>query len=739
MARLLVPVLLFLFAGLSVAQVSQYAPHLRQDAESWIGFANPGKTEVRVTITGFNDLGEELGATEVTLTKFARYEASATALFGAEVAWAKIDTAIALPAYVRYAQANGKVSLVEMTHLSGETLYVSQIEASDQSCGQEIALVNTSTNNGQILSQPIIQRDRCDKEPIRQENTVLVEGISTGWESTTYDYLDQEEEHKAIFWDSLTATGDMSIAGVQHIGVCSTQGGNFASMVLPRTAHRGMMFPNIGSGGTKEWTKIVLINTFDRGMRVRLRALYDPFIFPFFEATQTEYFFDMEPLEKREFLLNQPDQIGELTSNASWYEVTPFEGGLVGYMLSGNDSGALAASDANDIPSTVQIMPYTPTSDTLTTEIGVVNVKKACAEGYLIGFNDQGRQVARKYNMQLLPGESMRFTLEELFGDKAREVTWTRFAAHNGDVTAYALVRNRTGSDFALMHATSTMDQNGTIFFADFEHFDITEAMKQGWTQFSFGDLQLGEPTNEFGAIVPSPGAPISQALLDRLDVNFDSAFMGWHVWVTSRRSSEFFTETVVPAKKGVFYVGYEPSYASIDQRQFQFAPDREALLSPFFEVPQYGEWYFQFDMRFINPQWSTDASYYGIVWREEGSDQWTWIGASGKLMQNPTALVSDCWLDVVYRYADGVMSGWIPFGAKIPVTNNGKRIQVGVFYLQDNAGSERFGGPLMFVDNIHLTTEERAVKAHYGAHSEGTFQYAAPVEATDEKDETED
>lgn len=738
MARLLTPVLFLLFACYSVAQVSQFAPQIRQDAETWIGFANPGKTELSVTITGYNDLGEEVGTEVVALKKFARYEASAKTLFGADVAWAKIDTSIALPAYVRYAQNNGKISLVEMSHLSGDDLYVAQVTSSKENCGQEVALVNTTAAEGQVLSQPIWQRARCDREPKLRDEPVVVNGISKPYESTVYNYLDQEKENTQFFWDVLrTTNADMKIAGVQHIGVCDENGGHFASMTLPRTTNRSMMFPNIGAGGTETWTKIVLANTFDRDLKVRIRALYDPFILPYFEATQTEYIFEFAPFEKREFMLNRPNALGELTSNATWYEVTPFEGGLIGYLLTGSDSGQLAASDANDVPSSIQVMPFTPTSDAMTTEISVVNVKNVHAEGYLIGFNDEGRMVARNYNMHILPNESVTFTLEEVFGEKAREVTWSRFAAHNGDITAYALVRKRDGSDFALMHATSVGDQNGEIFFADFEHFSIDEMNLQGWTPYSFGDLTLGNPT-ELGYRVYSPGRAISAQLLSRLDVNFDSAFMGWHVWVTSRRSSEFFTETVVPAKTGVFYVGYEPSYASFDQDQFQFSPDREALLSPFFEVPNYGEWYFHFDMRFINPQWATDKSRYGIVWREEGSDQWTWVGATGELMLYPTALVADCWLDIVYRYAEGVMTGWIPFGSKIPVKNNGKRIQVGIFYLQDNDDAERFGGPLIFVDNIQLKATPRSFMAHYGVHSEGTFQYAPPAEEGD-KAETQE
>ena len=735
MARLVFIALLAFVCCWSHAQVTQYAPDIRTDAgvTTTLGFANPIRDEITVTVTGYGADGTVLGEQAVTLPGFGRYEAKADELFGASVAWAKVDSPVFLAGFVHYAQQNGHMSLMPMTHLSGEQMYVSQIESAKEHCKQDIVLANVSGNAGEVLSQPVKQRWKFDQVPKLEAEPFVVPGLGGAFASGSYDYSAQAKDDTTLFWDKLTTTNDVALTGAQHLEVCADTGSHFASMELPRTSNRSMVFAAAHPLRDDYFTKVVLVNTYPVPLDIEIQTLFEPRTEIYFEATSVVFNETLEPYEKREITLTGPTHLEELPVNPRWMVVTPFEGGLVGYQITGSDDGQhLAASSAMGVPSTVSMLPHTPSNDTVETEIGIVNYTDKRDPIYVIGFDNAGRKVAKRYDLYLDAHENMVFTTDELFGERAKDVAWVRVGAHTLNVGSYGLVRNRTGGQIALMFGHSFVDQTGEIFFADFEFFDIDLMRSQEWTEYWFDDLVMGDP-NQDGTV------PVSYVRRSELDAfgtlyNNKAGQVGFHVQEAVRTNGLFFTELVLPAKTGFSYLGYEPLFKGTRDPYRDARTDSVAFLSPFFEVPPGGDYYLNFDMRFINPHQAEPRSRFGMVWREEGSTTWRFHGLQGILLLDPPVIVSDCWIDIFYRCRDATLSNWLKHENRIPIRANGKRIQVGFFYHQQNEGSI-FGGPLMYIDNVHLSAVPDPAAVNFGIYAEQVFEFNPPTDDT-EKDE---
>jgi hypothetical protein len=193
----------------------------------------------------------------------------------------------------------------------------------------------------------------------------------------------------------------------------------------------------------------------------------------------------------------------------------------------------------------------------------------------------------------------------------------------------------------------------------------------------------------------------------------------------------------VLGPKQGQFHVGYKSIY---EDSLFRFInnrlPDRVAFMSPYFEMPQYGPFYLSFFMRFLDPYDTTPNSRYGVVWREEGSKEWTWFGIDGETMLLSNVAISYTFDEIQYRDRIVVASEWAPFQTVLPESLAGKRIQVGFFYdfvpRPDNNDT-----PIVFVDRILVSPISEPSYLNFGELGTDTFEAEVEEPILDSREKT--
>ena len=151
----------------------------------------------------------------------------------------------------------------------------------------------------------------------------------------------------------------------------------------------------------------------------------------------------------------------------------------------------------------------------------------------------------------------------------------------------------------------------------------------------------------------------------------------------------------------GYFYMGYEPFYRDDFVTLKNGQNETVALMSPWFEVPHYGPWYMSYFLRLHDPDATTGRSRYGMIWRVEGSDEWTWFGINGDIIQRPPLLIRDCYQTIQYRNEVVTVFDWQPFQMELPEEAYGKRIQIGLFY--DFEPFNANFSPRQFIDQVRI------------------------------------
>lgn len=713
MARIALALLFGLGCLSGWAQLRYIAPDLRWDGDlhSYLGVANPQASPTTITLIGYGPSGEELGRQDVELGAFHRREWAANEMFStSEVKWAEIHASIAIGPYVRYAHTDGKrMSLAALNTIDGDEAFVPQTVPFPEIEGSQIVLVNSSQDEGQAFVQPVLIK-RGFSTAGKAEDAVAIEGFGPAGSQAKleYDALFQKDK-VTLIWDKIFTEGG-KLAAMQHLGNLKAESGQLASLALPRTTHRDMIIGPIDPNDeTERYTRFMLINTFETPLRAVVTAYYpqEPaFLFDGgYTITRT---YELGPLEKRIFEFNNFEE-NDLPAHAQWYRVQPYEGGLIGYQIIGDrNSNALAACESVYRPSSVVTLPYTPSNEDVTTHIGLINPTENHVTANVGGFDENGKLVAYRGRIGISPYEKRVFRLEELFGSQAGKVAWTRAAVTTGELSAMAYVLRHDGADMGAYLGVPYLANDGQSFFANFEYFFPDDLQSQGWeTMYLDGYDRRIFATKQAGKASALPA-------LEQNQYHHDHAFP---------RPGTFYMETQFQAKSGFFYLGYEPlfgfNYGLLDPP----VDDTAMFLSPYFEVDLYGDNYLTYYMRLMQPDSTTEGSEYGLVFREEGTNEFTWFGINGTLLAHPPISLRDCYVEVYYRCWDVFITDWLPFQYKLPDSLRGKRIQVGLYYRQlpgDDAFSEV---PRVYIDDISIKKKALDRFNFFPEYGFGTFQ----------------
>lgn len=680
--------LVLFMGGTALAKLTFYAPDIRWDdlVHGYLGLVNPEQVEIRLTLYGYDRDGTLLGSKEIVLPRFGRLEEAANEVLEGETpAWIKLESETPIAGYLRYEHSDGRrLSLLPLQHFPGDRINVAQLGRFELAGAPEIVMINTSEGEGSATLQPLVQ-GKHDKAPLKAE-PVIVPGFGGPLQQTALSYESSfDKDDLTLFWDTIETEGNLSLLGVQHFGMGTAAGPAMSSIALPLSTYRYMAsFPLIPDT-SRYATHLVLINTYTTPLSVLLTV--------HFELIEAEtLLLELEPLEKRVLEFDNPYDI-PYAPHAMWYQIKPLEAGLIGFQLfKDKQTGALAAVEANQQPSSLVYLPFTPYDGRLTTTLTLINPTLKPTSLYAAGFNDRGRIVALKTNISLRPKQKKVMTTLELFGEKASAITWTRIASNDGDVSATALVCTSSGGDMAALQGIGGGANVGAFYFADFEQFTMPRLLDQGWTGYQF-DEHLRPTRTQFYR-----------------DHYFDES--------NTPAPGQFFMETAFKGFGGNLpnaqdlYVGYEPVYTKLNQPFLEVENDTVAFLSPFFEVPHAGDYYISYHMRFFNPLHASKTSRYGLIMREEGSTQWTWFGLEGRVLHNPPATIFDCWEQVCYNGRWIVATAWLPFEMKLPEQFLGKRMQIGLFF--DHVPDYRkIDGPTYFIDAVRITPQ-RLRRAHF-------------------------
>ena len=694
------PLLTFLLIGCHGALFAQnvwYAPDFRWDEElqTWLGLVNPDAEAVVVTVAGFDAEGQALGEVAATIEAKSKLELQALDLFeSGPVAWVRITAEESLIGYVRYHSLIGSdTSLAPLHDRPGGQQWVAQVNANDVFLPRTV-LVNTEPKQGGALLRPVIA-DAETEARAKAEEAFAIPDFGAPFQKTFIDYLGSFKSLDNGSWDTIQATGEAVLASIQHFSDPTGGASGHASLSLPRTPNQRMVFGAMGNkpGYTSH---LVLVNT-------------HPGFLPL-EITVTNIYREkatielrLEPFEKRIVNLADP-RIPGFPLNADWVTVTPFEGGLIGHQLFGSRDGRrLAAVEAMTFPATSSVLPYTPSSSTIRSLIGLINVTDDNARFWIYGYSDNGEKIrSKKTTYKLEPREKVLLTTESLFGDKAERVAWIEAISPGTELSTYAIVEARNRSAMAAMQGVAVQARSGEVAFAEFENFGVVSLEAQGWSHRVFSDPERWPPWvrfdygqyNNYTENDPIPGT--------------------------------FYSEHIHGSQFGYFHLGYDPLYPGFTRFWLDRQPDSVAYLSPFVEMPDYGPLFLSFQLRMFDPQYATKDSRFGLVWREEGSETWHWSGLTGKVLLDPPVAIADCWTDIQYRNQIVTVTAWLPFETQLPDSVLGKRIQIGMYY--HFAPGESDDAPFLFVDEISVRTAPLDYSLNLGELGSGSFETEPPA-----------
>lgn len=728
MARWLVLFLAWTVALSGWAQLKYYAPDMRWDDQlnSYLGVANPQAAPTTVTLIGYGEDGAEIGRQEVELKPYGQGEWAANTLFeNGTLSWAQVQADIAVGAYIRYVHKDGRrLSIAALNTIDGDEAFVSQAFPFEDIEASQVVVVNTNDKPGQAFVQPVLIKNGFQNAG-KADEAVAIEGFGDPGSKAFLDYGSLYQKDKVdLIWDRIHAPNG-SLVAMQHLGDFGAEQGQMASLALPRSTHRDMIIgPLDPNDELDRSTRFVLVNTFNTPLRATLTAYYpqDPtfLIEGGYTVTQT---YELGPYEKRVFEFNNYEENG-LPAHAHWYRVQPFEGGLLGYqVIADRQTKALAACESIYRPSSVVTLPYTPSTNDVSSYVSMINPSDKYVNANLGGFDKDGRLVAYRGVIGLAPYEKKNISLDELFGSRASRIAWTRAAVTTGELYAQALVKRRDGSDMAAYQGVPYLANHGRTFFANMDYFAPEDLESQGWEVLYLDgyDRRIFNNKQAGKAVVPTG---IS---LGRDQFHYNHAFP---------RPGKFFMESQFQAREGFFYLGYEPlfgfHYGLLDPP----VDDTAMFLSPYFEVDNYDENYLTYYMRLMQPDSTKDGSEYGLVYRVEGTNTFTWFGVNSDILKQPPVSLRDCYFEVYYRCEDVFITDWLPFQYKLPEEVKGKRIQVGLYYRQQPGDDPFSEVPQIFIDDISIEKKPLDRFNFFPVYGFGSFDINEVIEVTEETEE---
>ena len=687
-----------------LAQNTFYAPDLRWDAgvQTHVGIVNPHlRDELTVTLTGFAVDGTVLGTRDIVLPAFARFESAANALWDGQIpAWLTLESADNVAGFVRYESTTGNdFSMVPLSTAAGDSVWVSQMIAPDQNGTTEFAVVNVSEQNGTVYSQPI-DTSSAWRGNRKVRFPIEIEGMGQAWHKTTLQYL-AETYHPKTFevlsWDELYTAEDLDFVGVQHL---FGSDGGLASHALPVAPRDREFFVAPLLPGLEGNSRLVLVNTYNAPMTLELTWYYEDAFGLRVEAEQAESCVELPAYGKHVINFEGMAPYKQFY-NPTLLRIKSNETGLVGYQTTENGS-VMAATEAVYRPGSLISLPYTPSSTSLQTTLQFTNHHDRHILVTAYGLNDAGDRIHVERNITVHPYQRLSLSSDELFGEDADQVTWTRIHVRHEAVAVSSIVSRRDGTGLAALQGVTGKTDRGVLHAADFEQFFLTDFTTQGWQEYHFFE-GLGR-------------------YLNRLDPD------NHHDQHNDVPPGQFFTESAYLCLDDRLFhpqgyivdlanlaLGYEPEF----NRTRYLAADEDdfvALLSPWYEMPAHGRFYLSYFLRFFNPDQGTDGSRYGLIWREEGGD-WQWFGITGEVLTNPNLIFFDCWQEVTYRWQDIFITPWFPFEIELPPSTYGKNIQFGLFF-QHNPEDAATGrhGPTPFIDRVRISGEKLPYNFSYEA-----------------------
>lgn len=661
----------FFAVGWAYGQFVQVAPDLcwTDAMKCYVGVANPVRESVQVEITGYRDDGTVVGTESLTLGPLGRKEWGAIDLFGSsDVSWARVESSVELGGYVRFEHEDGRrVSLAPMVASAGPEVWIPHIARDTDQFFTDVVLANVSSEAGQPLSQPF--QDNLDDEGpawIQRDTPLAITGSAQALEQIRFDYESlYGADTRRLQWDLIYNQDGMAFMGVQHFGKKTPGVSQQASLALPAAPTNELIISHVSRDNANFWTGLVLINSLPTILPLEIVSYSD--------NGQVFQVFNMEllPFEKKTYLIDNLSEIG-FSNIAAWYHISAYESGLLGYELFGSpDDRVMAGLEAAPKPSTMCVLPYTPSTDTLWTGVGVINTGDVSISPQIAGLDDQGRVVAVMDDGFMEAKEKWSFTTDEWFGDRASEVTWMRIDAEGGNLSAFALVGDRDRNFLSGLQGIPNQALRGRVFLANFEYDDIELMDAVGWTQYRYY-------------------AP---------DWNDEVHDRGFHI------------DRHYAAENGVTNLYYEP-LLSIIPNAGQFPWDVSIYVAPAVSIPDDEKtYYLSFYMRIMDHETANPGGAYGLVWRLEGHQTWNWFGLkSDVLMVNPPGCdFRDRARGVMWHGQPHTLTEWIPFQVQLPDSARGARIEVGAYY-QSQIGMDtlyrREPAPIMFIDTVQIAAD---------------------------------
>ena len=677
-----------LFALAAFAQSTQYAPDVRwgDSVQAHVGFANPLRGEVTVTLTGYTEAGEVLGSRNFVLDSFQRVYLPSKDLFDSQqIAWLKLESQRKVGAYVHYIHVDGKrTSMVHFNESSGKHVWVPNLRLETESFEASMVLVNTSTLGGTASSQPFYQvPGESNPTFVQAESALDIPNMDGALQQTIFDYPSlYGDQSNSLDWDMLLAASPASLAAVEHFGSLQQGGTQMASISLERTPRQEFIISHISRDSKLFWNQLVLINPYPGTTRYTMTTYLED------GSVYQRVRNNLQGYERKNIYIDSRSGFG---IGASWMHIQAAEGGLVAYEIFGSpNSQQLAGLEPGSLPSSMVVLPHTPASDSIWTGVGIINVGTEALSVQVTGFDDSGIPIANLDGLPIKARGKNLFTTETLFGkEAAHRITWTRVDVdtRRDTISAFCLTGDTSLTHLAGLQGITNLAYEGRAFVADFEQADIENLFALGWKTKRFFDD---------GIVLKNRG---------------------------------FFVDFFESQPSGIAFVGYDANFVSpvLYNRNFL---DSIGMMSPFFEVPDVeNPLYLSFQIRFADPERAKMDSRYGLVWREEDSTTWNWFGVSGRALRYSGDF--ERVFDLGF-YQDRVryLTDWTPYQMQMPRSIRGKRIQVGFYYhaaQKDSLGPLGIGifeGPIVLLDHIQLRADTlpRAFPPAYDSF--GSFQH---------------